>query len=306
MSAQRQSGAAIIMAMLVTALAVVSAAALLVRIDRWVQSVAANRDRVQALELARAAAAYGRAILAEDAARSNIDHLDEDWARRLPAFAAEGGEIEGWIEDMQGRWNLNNLLDGQRVDPVALGVYRRLLGSLGLDPTLADVLADWVDADDEVRPGGAESAYYQALPAPFPAGNSQLDQLYSLRRLKGYDEAVVARLEPFVSVLPGRHEVNVNTAPPEVLAAIQPGLSLAEARNLVFERRRAWFRDGIDFRARLPREDLPSNETAASAGSRYFRIRTIARYGGAEAHLQTLVERDAGGGLPRILWQGEL
>lgn len=294
------------MAMLVTALAAVSATALLVRVDRWVQGVALARDHAQALELARGGVAYARAVLAEDAARSAVDHSGEDWARRLPPFAAEGGELEGAIEDMQGRWNLNNLLGNGTVDAQALAVYRRLLAILSLDPALAEVLADWLDADEDARAGGAESAYYLAQPTPYRAANAALDRLESLRRLRGYDEAVIARLEPFVSVLPGRREVNVNSAPAEVLAAIQPGLSLAAARQLVVSRTSAWFRDEADYRARLPQENLAPGVTAVAVGSRCFTIRAVARYGLAEARLEALAERGVGKALPQILWQSEL
>lgn len=302
---RRQSGIAVIMAMLVTALAAVAATALLVRMDRWVQRVAAGRDYGQALELARGGMTYARAILAEDGRQSAVDHLGEDWARRLPPFSAEGGELEGSIDDLQGRWNLNNLLDGPGIDPAALRVYRRLLESLGLDPGLAEVLADWLDADEDARPGGAESAYYQALPNPYPAANSPLDHLQNLRRLRGYDQAVITRLAPFVAVLPGKQGVNVNTAPPEVLAAIQPGLTLAEARQLATSRKSAWFKDGADFRSRLPRADLPPSDTPASASSSFFLVQTVARFGNAEARLQALVQRDPGRSLPPILWQSE-
>jgi general secretion pathway protein K len=301
-----QSGAAVIMALLVTALAVAAATALLVRLDHWVQTVTVARNYAQALELARGGLAYGRAILTEDLRQNNIDHPDEDWARRLPPFSAEGGELGGSIEDMQGRWNLNNLLEeGGAVDPVALGVYRRLLLELGLDASLADSLADWLDSDGEARPGGAESPYYLAQPGAYPAANAPLDHLNALQRIRGYDQGVVDRLAPFVSVLPGRREVNVNTATAEVIAAIQPGLNLAEAREFVRARRGAWFRDGIDYRTRLARDDLPSNETPVGGSSRYFLVHATARYGDAEARLQALVEREPGLNQPRILWQSE-
>ena len=50
----------------------------------------------------------------------------------------------------------------------------------------------------------------------------QVEELY---RVRGFDAATVAKLRPFVTALPARTPVNVNTAPREVLAAVLPELS---------------------------------------------------------------------------------
>ena len=53
------------------------------------------------------------------------------------------GEIYGEIEDLQGRFNINNLVDAQgEVDQPSLEQFQRLLLALGLDPRFAGIAAD--------------------------------------------------------------------------------------------------------------------------------------------------------------------
>lgn len=310
-SGQRQRGAAIIVALLVTALAAALAASLLVDMDDWLEHVTLSRDKAASRELAYSAIDYARVVLANDERHSAVDTLDEQWNRVLPPINAENNELQGQIVDLQGRWNLNNLLRTGVIDEEALAVYRRLLIGLGTPPEtakqLADALADWIDSDDSQRAAGAENTYYQALDQPYPTANHALDQLSNLRRVKGYTAALIERLSPYVAVLPGRQPVNVNTAPAEVLQAIQPGLGLAAARQLVQSRQAAYFRDLADFRSRLPDPNLPEGGTPLAVNSNYFLATTSARINppkGVQTRLLALLHRPPGG-QPVLLWMSQ-
>jgi general secretion pathway protein K len=299
----QQDGAALITAILVVALAASAAMLLLGRIDHWIERVALTRDKAQALELARAGIDYARVALATDARLSRVDTLDEDWAKVLPPVRGDDSEVTGYIEDLQGRFNLNTLRrnDGA-IDPQALAAYQRLLGLLGLPEGLADSLADWLDADDSTRAAGAESAYYNALNPPLRCANQPLEHFSNLLRIKGYSPRLMARLEPFAAVLPERQAVNLNTAPAEVLAAIQPGLGLAAAAALLRTRQGIYFRDLSDFQNRLPDKNLPPLLVAAGTSSRYFMIHMQVQTGNSRSRVRALTHRAADGGRPRILW----
>ena len=299
----QQVGAALITAILVVALAASAAMLLLGRIDHWIERVALTRDKTQALELARAGIDYARVALAVDARLSQVDTLDEDWAKVLPPMRGEESELTGYIEDLQGRFNLNNRRrnDGL-IDEQALAAYQRLLGLLGLPEALADSLADWLDADDSPRSSGAEAAYYNTLTSPLQPANRPLEHLSNLLRVKGYSPRLIARLEPFATVLPELQPVNLNTAPAEVLAAIQPGLSLASATALLRTRQGVYFRDVADFQNRLPEKNLPPLLVSAGASSRYFLIHLQVQTGNSRSRIRALTHRTAAGGRPRILW----
>ncbi len=301
----QQIGAALITAILIVALAASAAILLLGRIDHWIERVALTRDKAQALELARAGIDYARAVLAYDARRSSVDTLEEDWARVLPPMRSEESEVSGYIEDLQGRLNLNNLRrnDGA-IDEQALSAYQRLLGLLGLPEALADTLADWLDADDSPRAAGAEAAYYQGLGTPTQCANRPLDNVSNLLRVKGYNARLIARLEPFVAVLPELQPVNVNTAPAEVIAAIQPGLGLASATALLRTRQGVFFRDLADFQNRLPEKSLPPVLVPAGASSQHFLIHMQVQTGNSRSRARALVHRTRDGNRPRILWLG--
>ena len=97
----------------------------------------------------------------------------------------------------------------------------RLLEILALPDALAASLADWLDADGEPQPqDGAESGYYQGLQPPYLAANRPLGDVAELALVRGFDEAARTRLRAFVTALPRFTPVNVNTASPEVLAAV--------------------------------------------------------------------------------------
>ena len=127
-----------------------------------------------------------------------------------------------------------------------------------------------------------------------------------LRLVTGFDEALVHRLTPFVSALPAPSRINVNTAPAEVLAAVVPELELNDARILVAERERAWFRDLADFSARLPSgAHLPSGaqpaSTALDVRSRHFAVIGRSSFGSAVVRMEVLLDRRET--WPSIVWQ---
>jgi len=298
-----QRGAALIMALLVVALATTLSTTLLWRQDMWLRQVEMQRDLAQTRLIADAGIEWGRAVLAYDARTSAFDHLGEAWAIKVPTSRVEGGEIGGEMTDEQAKWNLNNLLSGDgSVNAGGMEVMRRLLLQLQLPPVLASALADWLDSDDETSPDGAEDAYYLTLSPPYRSANRALTDVDGLRRVRGFDDAVVERLRAHVTALPGYHRVNVNTASAMVLAAVLPELSPAEIRALVAMRTAIPFRDFGDFRSRLPRPEISPNPEQLDARSRYFSVRIRARYERAAVVAEALLDRQ-GTGWPAIVWQ---
>lgn len=298
------AGAAVVSAMLVVALAAATASFLLARSERWIDRVASARDKAQAFELARAGLDYARAVLAADAANSAVDALDEDWARVLPPLRHEQAEVSGTVDDSQGRFNLNNLRrDNGVIDEQALTAYRRLLANLGLGEELADSLADWLDADDSPRAAGAEKAWYDAQGSAAAGLGQPLEHPGNLTRIKGYTSPAIARLRAFICVLPGQQPVNLNTARPELLAALQPGLDLAAARALARSRQGSHFRDLGDYQTRLGDGNWPPPLLPVGTASRHFLVEVQVGSGRARSHLTALVQRTDDGRRSRILWQ---
>ena len=301
----RQHGVAIILAMGVVALAAMSATALMTAQSTWARQVELSAGHVQAQLLIGAGLDWARAVLSDDRRASSVDTLSEPWALRLAPIPVDNGDLAGYIEDQQGKFNLNNLLQDGKVNPLQLASFRRLLSVLGLPPALADTLLDWIDADGEQQPqDGAEDAYYLALQPPYLAANQPLIDVAELALVRGFDDKVRARLRPFVTALPHFTAVNVNTAAPEVIAAIVVGLDLDAARAIVLQRERAYFRNAADFLAQLPAGLVVPVENVA-VSSDYFIATTQVNIGAAQANGTALLVR-GNTGWPAIVWRKTL
>jgi general secretion pathway protein K len=298
----RQHGVAIVLAMGVVTLAALAAIAMMVAQSTWSSQVELTAGHAQAQLLIQAGLDWNRAVLSDDRRSNSVDHLGEPWALRLPPMPVEKGELSSYIEDQQGKFNLNNLVKGGKVNLAQLAHFERLLSVLGLPTALAGALADWIDADSEPQPqDGAEDAYYLSLQPPYLAANRPLIDVAELALVRGFDDNVRARLRPFVSALPVFTPVNMNTASPEVIAAVVDGLGLDGARALVEKRARAYFPDRADLLNQLPRGVLVATEDI-SFSSDYFIATTRVTIGGAQARGSALLARGIAG-WPAIVWR---
>jgi general secretion pathway protein K len=263
----------------------------------------------QAHWVLRATERWGAAVLLDDARQSSVDHPGEAWATQLPPVEAEGYRVSGRMEDQDSRFNLNNLVAEGKADTGQMRVFTRLLRSLNLPETLAAAVVDWMDADDiPQNPESAESAYYAsrsyANQASYRAANRPLVSLNELLRVKGFDRQVLAQLRPFVTLLPSRSVVNVNTARPEVLAALVEGMALSEAYAMVAKRERTYYRNVQDFQQAMP-AGLISPEALISVSSRYFLVQARIRHDRLSIGSLALFHR-AGSTPPTLVWRAEL
>lgn len=302
--AGRQTGAAVILAILAVALVAMLASAAIADYGQAAASVSGRRDLAEARLLARAAADWARNILAQDARSSATDHLGEAWATHVPPTPAQEGEISGEIEDLSGRFDLNSLVKAGSIDAAALLRFRRLLLSLGCADDEASLLAvrlaDWLDADDQAANSGlSEQTLYRGAGSPRLPANAPLADVGELSLILGYDAARVLQLRPYVTALPAAAPLNVNTAPAEVLVAELGSLDLESARLLVLQRQQAPFKDLADFQSRTGLTGLDTDRYGVA--SRYFLASVRARYGEAVTELLVMLDRQQP--WPRILWQ---
>jgi general secretion pathway protein K len=272
-----QRGAAVIIALLVLALAAAAAAAMLERQDLDARALQSQRDYEQARWMLRGGMHWARSILAEDARAGSSDHRRELWASGLPPTDVQLGSLAGEIRDEQAFFNLNNLVRGGKPDPLQLAALRRLLATLGLQPGLADAILARIDPK---RP---------------------LADIRELAGMAGFDAAALLRLRAYTTTLPRPTQVNVNTAPAEVLAALVEGLALPEAQALARRLATDPVRNREEFQARL-RPELKLNLEDISVASQYFVVYGRAKVGGADLRMEALLQR-AGPGFPAILWQ---
>ncbi len=296
MAARRQRGVAVLSAMLVVTLATIIAVNLMWRASLDQRRTAASLNADQGYMFLQGAEAWAGDILREDLQVSgpDSDHLGEIWAFELPPVPVDGGFILGRLTDLQGRFNINNLVTDQGSgDPVARAQLERLLRNLELDPGLAGALVDWIDADAEPNfPAGGEDGEYTGADPAYRTPNVPITTTTELMAINGFDRDVYAVLAPHITALPGGTPLNVNTAGPYVLSSLSDEIDLPRAEALIEERGEANFVSVQDSFAPLLEEDVLQRIDAVS---RYFQLSATISIGTSQYSMYSLLQRDDSG-----------
>ena len=304
-------GAALLAAMLTVSLVAMLAAGAAWQQWRTVEVESTERQHAQAQWLLLGALDWARIILREDARSGNpeapTDHLAEPWAiplqeARLSTFLSAQSSsaashktgtnsnnslpdttsddaltqqvyLSGQITDLQARMNVTNLLQGNQIDLKTLQAFERLFEALGLPKAQLNALAQGLMAAQQQKEG-----------APLmPQRISQLTWV-------GLTPQTLNTLAPYITLLPTRTPINLNTAPPVVLYASVSGLSLSDAQRL------------CDQRAQNPWSSLDAFQKAAgkpvsldgthSVNTRFFEV--VGRLRMPNTHLveRSVVQRD--------------
>lgn len=301
---RQQRGVALITAILIMALITTLTFSL-----RWDNALDLRRTyvsmyREEAIQAALGAESWVQGILRQDAQDSQTDHLGEIWATEIPPLPLESddiqGEIFGQIEDLQGRFNINNLIDEQgKVDKPSLEQFQRLLLALGLDVRFAGIAADWIDADrDAGFPDGAEDAIYSGLAPGYRSANQIISSVSELAALEGMDKATMDTLLPHIIALPGRTGINVNTATGPVLQSLDENMTAADVERLLVEREESGFTDLANSFSTLVTPDV-LNQLEES--SDFFQLKVIVRVDTVRITHFSMLERSPRGDVTPIL-----
>ena len=301
---RQQRGAALLTAMIIVVLIVTLASSMVWQQWRAVQVEVAERARAQSAWILSGALDWARLILREDA-RGTVDHLGEPWAvplaeARLSTFLAadsnntdDGPEafLSGSITDAQSRYNVTNLVDQTKgiVDPLEFAAFERLCQNLGVDSSVATLIASGLR--DALAPAGSGSANASAntsANAPLlPQSVAQLGWL-------GVDAASLELLAPYIVILPVATAVNVNTASAEVLVAVIKGNDHATAERLLQVRQRTPFEDMPKFAAAVPSLAPLAAKPLLSVNSSFFEVRGRLRLSDRVLEESSLVQRVQG------------
>jgi general secretion pathway protein K len=302
---KNQRGVAVIIALLLTTLAITIVASLFWQQQVQVRSIENQRLQLQKQWILRGALDWASLILREDAKYSSVDTLDEPWATplaetRLDQYVENGsadGDIaaatlSGSISDAQARYNLTNLCPNGTINPVEVSAFAQLLNNVNIDPALAQATANLM-ADAQQKPA-ANDANAANQSGPLPMNLTQVDDLLAV---PGFTPEMFAKIKDFVIFLPRATTVNVNTAPAEVLSAIST-LSISDATALVASRDTATFRNPGDFMLLLHGKHLIVANVSVSTN--YFLVNGKIRMSRAELTTQALFERN--GANTKLVW----
>jgi len=301
---RRENGIALVTALLIVALATIFAAEILWAVSLQVRRVSNALSFDQAFQAALGAEAFAAQILRQDLQAGDEDYPGEEWAVDLPPLPLEKdgqiiGEVAGFIEDMQGRLNVNNLVNNEgEPDEITVEQLRRLLLALEVDPAFAGFLADWIDPDiDPGFPDGAEDDIYTGLMPPHRTANIAVTSISELYSLQEFNLEAFQLISPYLTALPRGTRLNVNTTSAIVLAALSEDLDLGSAEGYVESAAEAGL-GSLDEISERVGEEAAEKLTLAS---QYFRLTVRVTVGTSRLTMYSLLRRGDGGTVRTIL-----
>jgi len=292
-------GVALVSVLLIVAILMAIASRLLATHDLVITQHANTFAQNQALHYVLGAETLARQALYEDLTESGpeTDHLNELWAQpTMPFELDEGGFLEAQMRDLNGCFNLNNLVGSE--NNLAVERFQRLASNLGIQPQIAQTWKDWIDADEEVTGFGAEDRDYLIAQPAYRTPNRLVTDLSELYLMQNIDPEQLALLLPHICLLPETDTlINVNTANSQTLAALDKGLTLVMIEPMTLEERTY---ESIDSFI-VENEDFAPAADALSTKSAYFLLHAQAQVGDSLVTMQSLLYRNPESGVVEVL-----
>ncbi len=300
-----ERGAAIIVALFVTALIAAAAIAMIehLRIDTRRTELILNNH--QANFYAQGSIAWA------------MDQLITDWKQKQPGKVIDrtpiispvnkvnGASISTIIYDAQGKLNLNNL-----IDPSFQIVFSRLIQVVApdVDQETAQLIA--LGVTDWITPGINNSQfdqYYAKLNPPYRSAHQYMASISELRMVRGMTPTLYAKLAPFVTALPNPTHINMNSAPIPVIMSFSPLITLQNAKEFDTFRRKSPLAS-LDALANFPNiKNTPIAQSNLTVSSDFFLVKTNVTIGDQHLILYTLMMRFLKNTQPAVItvWQSQ-
>lgn len=303
-----EKGFALVLTLIVTALMVAVLVEMIYQVSVDVSLSRGYRDGQQASLLAESGVTGGTKLLQLALLGKDYTSLSDAWATPIK-LDDETGSIEITVAEESARICINDLIQPNgEYEPFTLAAVTRLGKRLQIPGDLWNTVADWLDSDESPRTNGAETPYYQAQKPPYAARNAKLTTLAELSLVRGFTPEQIAALRPFVTVhaaQPGAplSLVNINTAPKEVLSALDEGIDERMAQRILEERRLKPFKSSGEL-SRIAGGEIISQRLAGkvSVKGSLFRITSVARVKETVRTVEVVV-RMTGGTPEQLSWQ---
>lgn len=304
-------GFALVITLIVTALLVALVTEFIAEVYVDTSSKQSYVDAQKASLLAESGVSGALAMLQFALPKKSYTSLLDPWAKPMD-LPEEQGLLRVTVEDESAKLSLNHIAGANgtfidETDPTGsyYGTALRLFRKLKLPATdLCDAVADWIDDNDIPKPGGAESQWYLARKPSFPAKNARLDSFDELALLKGFSSEVIGKIRPFTTVYAESSvaaPLNINTAPKELLMALDERITDSLADQIIDYRKSTPFKDKSDF-VRVPGLERIATglQSRITAKSSIFRIKAEAQVNGTTRIIEAVAS--FAGGLPATLY----
>lgn len=299
---KKQTGIALIMVLLVVALVSIIATGIASKKNlstRRTQNMLYNE---QAYMYLLGAEDWAKNILTQDFKDNKTDSFDDNWAVELPPIPVEGGTIQGKIEDLQGRFNLNNLIKASNPDQENIKVFRNLLIENGIDDKLTDAVIDWLDSDlDATVPTGAEDSEYLNNAIPSRSANRLMASASELTLVKGFDNKKYTKLSAYIVALPESTTLNINTANAMQISSLSNQISITDAGDIIKQREKSGYKTIDEFLALNSLKGKKISKELISVTSSYYLLKARSIIGNARSELYSIMYRDNKGTIKVLL-----
>ena len=312
--ANKQKGLALITVLFIFALVSLLAISMQSRQKMSMAQASASINLTQAQLLALSVEDVAKAGLVLDGNRDQDanelwDTSAEQW-NQFPPIEEGGATIEIYIRDLQGLFNLNSLSPSPTAsDSVAARLrFERLLGDIGISSasTIADQVKDWLDSTSSA------SSTYQNMEPPYSASGFEFSHPSELLLIEGIDKETYSKIEPYVTALPGKTPLNINTTAPQILSSWDSALTIDDATTLVnkthpgscgptvrngnvFEKDDLWAEAVLDpliKKSETPEATGSWEETDFSVNTQYFSLLIRVQINGQDMMLESIIKRD--------------
>ncbi|WP_165525529.1 type II secretion system minor pseudopilin GspK [Psychrobacter pygoscelis] len=243
-AAQRQQGVALLTILLLVVSITVVAGAMLASQKIAIRQSGLLFEQNQLLQDIAAAQQLAVALIRADNKLNDTDSLHDVWAQPIPPYPMGTHVLTIEINDEASRFNINNLYHDGQVDAAALATFKRLLAQVGIEESVAVAVLDWQDPDtmvfedsaEEAAIYGADTLHNGLAASATTLPNQPFYSVDQLSEINGVSTEALALLRPYVTAVPYYLPVNVNTALPEVLAAMMDNASPEQMQAIVSAR----------------------------------------------------------------------
>jgi len=215
----------------------------------WQMTAAANQaDAVRLDAINLSVMNIFRAALLADSQQNNYDTLQDNWAtmdRDSITALFPGKKLSFNVTDLSGRLQVNGLVSQDKDQKKAkkwekkqreLWIRFLTSGRFAIESeddaqALVDSLSDWIDTDSEEREYGAENDFYKSQNPSRSCRNGPFQYLEELLLVKGMNRQILygddehSGLAEYITVAGQDGTINLNTAPAEILLALNDELS---------------------------------------------------------------------------------
>lgn len=282
---RKQKGIALIVALLVVTIVAGMALMFTERQQMWMRQLEVRNNFTLATTATFSAIHMARLTLRDDARRNQVDHQREAWTIPIPPMSVENGRISGHLRELNGHFNLYNLLptDGSLTVSDDSTAIKRAASAVG------------ITNGDLVKVLRAILTVRKAEPKSTP----ELEEAMRRTDLSADSREALRR---HTIVLPESTPINVNFADAEALQAAIAGLSASDASNLISRRAGSPFMTLASFTSALPESLRQSvDSSAVSVQSTYFLVQIDAWFDDIHMGYESMLLR-SGTELPTILW----